>query len=92
MTPQQLIDLPNYGAAQRAVKAMGKWNATRILEEGKEYVFTVKVSGTYFPEIETQTVTVTASSKDDAMDAAEDLADFDEIEDVEIVDVEATDE
>lgn len=92
LTNQQLMDLPGAGAAEKQLRKEGRWDDMAIIDEsGKtEYEFVVNVKGSYHPIEETQTYTVTANSIDEAMDKAEDLSDFDEIDDCEIVTVKET--
>ena len=84
LTPQELMDLPYAGIAESSLRAQKQWDETAALEEGKEYEFTVEVSGYYDPMTETQTYTVTASSVDDAYDLAENKCDFDHIDDCRV--------
>lgn len=84
MTPQQLIDMRGAGSAEKWLRKNGEWNDEKILDGVTKYKITVKVSGYYEPETEDQYFDVIASSADEAKDMAENLSDFDEIEDCEI--------
>lgn len=44
MTPQQLIDMPGYGMAEKWCRDNGKWNEETTLDGTKEYKVTVKVT------------------------------------------------
>lgn len=83
----ELANMPGYGKAQEVLRSNGKWDESAVLDGTKEYQVTVKVSGTYIPQVEHQSVKVKASTKEDAHDLACDLTDFDEIEDSEIMEV-----
>lgn len=85
MTPQDLINLPGAGNAEKQLPKMGKWNETAVFDGVTEYKIKVAVKGWYEPEIETQIIEVVATDKEEAMDKATELCDFDEIEDTEIM-------
>lgn len=85
MTPQQLMDLPYVGMAEKQLRKQGDWDDIAALVDGEtDMEFTVEVSGTYYPEMQRQTFTVIAKTEEEAMDEAEDMSDFDEIEDAKI--------
>lgn len=84
MTPQQLMDLPYAGMAEKQLRKAGMWHDAGAFDGGAEFQVTVEVSGYYDPEIESQYFTVTAKSEDEAFDLACDLSDFDEIFDCKI--------
>ena len=90
LTPQQLIDLPGYGAAEKVVRAQKQWDEGRILDGKTEYKVTVEVSGSYEPVIETQCHTVTAKTADEAIDAAMRLSDFDDVDSGTVIQVKET--
>lgn len=81
----QLANAPYAGNAEKALRNAGKWDETRIMDGASVFRVKVAVSGTYQPEIETESFTVEASTKQEAIELAEALADFDEIEDSEII-------
>jgi len=83
----ELINQPGYGKAEKALRDAGKWDDLAIVDGAKEFQMIVKVSGTYYPSIETQYFTVFAKTLDDAMDQAKELSDFDEIDDCEVTNV-----
>ena len=87
LTPQQLIDLPGYGAAEKIVRAQKQWDEGRILDDKTEYQVTVEVSGSYEPVIETQRHTVTDKTADEAIDAAMELSDFDDVDSGTVIQV-----
>ena len=87
LTPQQLIDLPGYGAAEKIVRAQKQWDEGRILDGKTEYQVTVEVSGSYEPVIETRRHTVTAKTADEAIDAAMELSDFDDVDSGTVIQV-----
>lgn len=89
ITPQQLIDLPHAGMAEKQLRKDGRWDDTVIVDPSgnTEYEFKVEVTGYYNPETETQIYTVIASSEDEAIDLAHEMCDFDEIEDDEVLTV-----
>lgn len=84
LTPQELIDLPGAGRAEDHLRATGRFNDALLLDGTTEYIVTVKVTGTYHPQMQTQYIDVIASTEDEALDKAEDLSDFDEIDDCEV--------
>jgi len=84
LTPQQLIDLPGYGMAEKQLRNDGRWSDAESFDGVTAVTVTVKVTGYYEPDVETQYITVTATSEDEALDMAEDKSDFDTIEDVVI--------
>ena len=79
-----LANQPGYGKAEAALRKAGKWDDTKIIDGIGQFVFEVEVKGWYEPQIETQTFTVTAQTEDEALDMAEDMSDFDEIDDATI--------
>ncbi len=83
----ELINLPGSGNAEAAIKKAGYWDATKIIDGETEYSFTVEVKGTYYPTIERQEFTVIAKTEDEGLDLAEDMSDFDEIDDTTVIDV-----
>ncbi len=83
----ELANTPGYGVAHDRLKAAGFWKEEAAAVPGKQMLYKVEVSGTYVPEVETETVEVLASSPDEAKDRAQDQTDFDRIEDTEIVSV-----
>lgn len=83
----ELINTPGYGKAEAALRKVGLWDDTKIVDGETEMLFKVKVTGWYEPLIEAQYFDVEAETEDDALDAAEDLCDFYEIDDAEIVSV-----
>lgn len=87
LTPQDLIDLPGYGQAQKHLIRQKQWDCTVELDGTKECIVKVKVMGSYHPEPETQYFEVVASTQDEAMDKAAELSDLDEIDDCEILEV-----
>ena len=58
-----------------------------MIDGETEFEFTVNVKGWYEPQSESQVFTVIAKTEDEAMDMAEELSDFDEIDDCEILKV-----
>ena len=80
----ELANTPGYGKAQKELRKAGLWDDTKILDGETDFVFHVKVKGVYDPQPETQYFKVTAKTKGEAIDKAEDMSDFDEIDDVEI--------
>lgn len=87
MTPQELMDLPFAGMAEKELRKCGEWDDTKIIDGVNDYEFVIKVNGWYEPEVEHQRYTVIAKSVDEAYDMAEDLSDFDNIDDCEVVSV-----
>ncbi len=85
MTPQDLINLPGAGNAEKQLRKIGKWDYTAVFDGVTEFKVKVAVKGWYEPEIETQIIEVVATDKEEAMDKAAELCDFDEIEDTEIM-------
>lgn len=83
---QYLASLP-YGAAEQELRKVGFWKEDNAAEAGRLMKYKVTVSGTYVPQIETETVEVIAQSADEARNKAADLTDFDRIKDTEIVSV-----
>lgn len=77
----ELINQPGYGKANEAVRKAGCWDEERAVIDGKMQRITVEVRG-YVVE------TVTASSAEEAIEKAYDLADFDEITGAKITKVE----
>lgn len=88
MTPQDLMNLPYAGMAEKQLRIDRRWDDTVAFDGVTEFNVTVNVRGTYYPDIETQRITVTATSKNEAIDLAEKLSDFDEIEYCEIDEME----
>ena len=84
LTPQQWIDLPGAGMAEKQLRKDGRWNEAKAFDGSTPITVTVKVTGYYEPEIETQYITVTATSEEEAFDMAEDKSDFDTIEGIVI--------
>jgi hypothetical protein len=80
----ELANAPGYGNAEKALRKAGKWDDTAIVEGVTEFEFDVTVKGWYEPQVERQVFSVTAKTKEEAMDKAEYMSDFDEIDDVEI--------
>lgn len=80
MTPQELMDLPYAGMAENQLRKQADWDASKIIDGVSEYDFTVKIKGYYEPEIEYQTHSVVAKSEKEAIQKAESLCDFDEIQ------------
>lgn len=87
----ELASLP-FGEAVQVLKKTGHWNEEAAAENGKLTEYTVEVSGTYLPTVETEKVVVLATSLKEAKIKAEDRTDFDEIEGVEIVSVREVDQ
>ena len=85
MTPQDLINLPGAGNAEKQLRKMGKWDEAAVFDGVTEYKIKVAVKGWYEPEIETQYIEVIATNKREDIDKAAELCDFDEIEDTEIM-------
>lgn len=87
LTPQELMDLPGAGSAEKQLRKEGRWDEELCVDESgeTEYEFVVKVMGSYLPIPETQKHTVTANSIEEAKEKAEDMTDFDEIDGCEIV-------
>lgn len=87
----ELANAPGYGRAQQIIAAAGHWDQTAEadgLTGEKPMLFTVEVSGTYVPEVETITVKVVAKTRDEAEDLAWEQADFDDVEGTKIIKVE----
>lgn len=84
MTPQDLMNLPYAGMAEKQLRKDGRWDDAVAFDDETEFKVTVKVKGYYEPELETQRVTVTAASEEEAFDLANDLSDFDDVTDAEI--------
>ncbi len=85
MTPQELINIPYAGMAEKQLRKQGDWDDTAVTVDGEtDMEFTVEVSGTYYPQLERQTFTVIAKTEEDALDQANDMSDFDEIEDATV--------
>ena len=87
LTPQELIDIPGAGRAEKHLRDQGQWDDKSILDGETEYKITVKVTGYYDPMSESQYFDVIATSEDEAKDMAEELSDFDHIDDLEIITV-----
>jgi hypothetical protein len=81
----ELANAPYAGNAEKALRNSGNWDDARVMGGKSVFKVKVEVSGTYEPAIETEYFTVEASTKEEAIELAEALAGFDEIEDSEIV-------
>ena len=57
MTPQQLIDLPGYGQANKRVKAMGMWRETMTDTERLDWI--EEYGATVIQDVGNETFTVT---------------------------------
>ena len=83
----ELANMPGAGRAAAALKKAGYWDEGKAPIGDGPQEYKVRVTGFYEPEAETITVTVMASSREEAEDMAEDKVDFDEVTDVEIISV-----
>lgn len=87
MTPQQLMDLPSAGMAEKQLRNAGLWQEENAIDGTKQVKVKIKMSGYYDPEIEYETLEVIATTKDEALDIAYELCAFDVVEDHEILEV-----
>lgn len=80
MTPQELMDLPGAGQAERCLRANGKWDEYAGLAEK---VYLVKVCGAIYQEIEYRQK---ARHADEAEEQVEKIAkqSFDDIHEVTV--------
>lgn len=83
----ELANAPGYGLATRRLQSLGYWKPENAADGQTLMTFKIEVSGTYRPEVETEVVHVTATTKDEAIRKAHDLTNFDEIEGEKIIDV-----
>ena len=83
----ELANMPGAGKATAALKKAGFWDEKLEPVGDGENEYKIKVTGFYEPQPETVTVTVFASSCEEAEELAEDEVDFDEVTDVEIISV-----
>jgi hypothetical protein len=54
LTPQQLIDIPGAGSAEKHLRKDGRWDETRFFDGETPVKVSVTVTGYYEPELETQ--------------------------------------
>lgn len=83
----ELANMPGAGKAQRIIQAEGFWNDAAAPNDGKMRKFVVEVSGTYTPELETETHTIEAECAEDAVEKAWDESSFDNVHEAKVVKV-----